>query len=160
MRSKLLSILMIGGSMLALGAANAGASAPEPGSAIDATATTSLVSLCQQIATEEKVGNNSHRGQCVSGTTNWLGELIPKGSDDADRDKAIADLVVQLAGLVQTSGCGQFTSEVAQAVQLAGQASSDSEQAQRISTISETISSCQDQVLTSALVPSSLNTLQ
>lgn len=155
-RSPVSSLLMLGASVffVNLGATPA-AFAVAP---VDPALTVSVVQLCAQVADEELNGDDTHRGQCIARTMDWIAALVPPPTVTVEEsDKAIADFVAQLASLPQlTRTCTEFNNEIAQAINLASNASHDSEQKARIEQIAFTIGNCVPQVITAAISASPL----
>lgn len=117
--------------------------------------TKGLLATCHMVGEEENRGNESHRGHCVSAATGWATAIVAAITDTTARDKAIANVIVDLATLIPPGDarCTEFNNEIAQAVDLIGQASTDHEQVVRIERIAYTIGHCIPQVQT-ADVPS------
>ncbi len=125
---------LMAGAPLAQETALADPSAPIP-------AIQPVVGQCEIVAADPERADAA-AGICVTATQSFIAAL--QGRTPAESDQAIADLVLALAPLSQQDEtCDVFDDEIAAAIRLAASASSDPEQATRLTEIAQTIDECE-----------------
>lgn len=108
-----------------------------------------ILELCKKVSGEESHGDLRHKDNCVDEVRDWAG-------DDQSADD-VAQLVIDLAGLVNDKSCTGANTEIGQAIAEAAHATDDQTQQARIDQVSFTITHCQPQIQTASIPPVSIS---
>lgn len=115
-----------------------------------------VTSVCTVVATAERAGDETLRGQCIAATTNFMKQ--EQLGRPGGLDQVVADLVLNLTPLVAADGdCTEFETEVAEAIRIASTYSADPEQIALLQDIAATIEAC-DPGATAAINPADIGT--
>ncbi len=98
-----------------------------------------VLAKCIEVSENPEIADPKH-GRCITETRNYLGSLL--GKDPAGVDAKLTDLVVALAELPRAGGrqqCDEFDDEIAQAIIITSEASSDRLQRERFVAVADTI---------------------
>jgi hypothetical protein len=112
-----------------------------------------VLSKCVEVSENPEIADPKH-GRCITETRSYLGSLLGKQPELVDAK--LTDLVVALAELPRAGGrtdCNEFDDEIAQAIIITSESSSDRLQRERFVEVADTITGiCGDRdVATSAL---------
>ena len=153
--STLLTVAVVGWASLAWAQ---GVALTDP--SVSVTDLQSVVSNCELVAsTADESGQSPHAGLCFNSGTAYLEALsvVQPALDDEEFDQRIADLVTQLAPLVQLNeACDAVDDEVARTIRAASAYSHSDEQRARLEEIAATIASC-DIGETAAIIPEEID---
>ena len=98
-----------------------------------------VLSKCIEVSENPEIADPKH-GRCITETRNYLGSLL--GKDAVLVDAKLTDLVVALAELPRAGGrqqCDEFDDEIAQAIIITSESSSDRLQRERFVAVADTI---------------------
>jgi hypothetical protein len=128
--------------LVALGGVSPGALAQQTAT-LGPTVITPVVDQCQIVATNQKAGDTTTDGLCISRTQTFLTALVASQPTNAVLDQTIADLIVQLATLASADdACNAFDTEIAEAIRLASSYSTDGDQKVQLVEIAQTVEDC------------------
>ena len=98
-----------------------------------------VLSKCIEVSENPEIADPEH-GRCITETRSYLGSLL--GKDAELVDAKLTDLVVALAELPRAGGkleCDKFDDEIAQAIIITSESSSDRLQRERFIAVANTI---------------------